>query len=94
MPLWNVTSLSCSLLGNKFLSCDPGDPVLKLLPKLAQGISGVCYLGGGITNKGKGWLGDGVINHWISTGFAIVYPEFLSCRTHPDPALCPVPLTY
>jgi hypothetical protein len=35
-----------------------------------------------------------MINHWISTGFAIVYPEFLSCRTHPDPALCPVPLTY
>ena len=44
-------NLSCSLLSNKFLSCDPGDPVLKLPPKLAQGISGVCYLGGrGFTN--------------------------------------------
>jgi len=46
MPLWNVTFLSCSLLGNKFTDRDdPGDPVLKLPPKLAQGISGVCYLG-------------------------------------------------
>ena len=85
MPLWNVTFLSCSLLGNKFLSCDPGGPCSKITAQISSGdFRGVLFGGRGFTKR-KGWSGDGVINHRISTGFAIVYPEFLSCRTRPNP---------
>ena len=43
----------------------------KIPPKLGQMFHS---LGADLLIKGKAGLGDRVINHWISTGFAIVYP--------------------